>query len=278
MVQQELYRSSVITIIGSVIRWTGTWRASRSGARRSTAALRWLGLTAIAFGLAACSIGAPDDAVAGGDASSAAATGEPVARVGSCRHPACLTGPALMASFELTVASVCAADPFCCDGAVGYWDQICVNEYIARSPSGTCPASFSLSTRLPVTECLDITGMSTAPGAPLDEWVCDGQPNQHFIFKDQGDCSYIVEAEHSGQCLSVAGASTVDGAPIIQWPCYGGAEQRFELVYAGSESYALKAGNSGDCINIPGGSVVPGTPLIQWPCNLASNELFHFGP
>ncbi|MCI0658850.1 MAG: hypothetical protein L0170_17500, partial [Acidobacteria bacterium] len=53
---------------------------------------------------------------------------------GTCTHGLCTGGPALVAGCDTAAPStscvqqVCAADPFCCDGATGSWDAICVHE------------------------------------------------------------------------------------------------------------------------------------------------------
>lgn len=47
---------------------------------------------------------------------------------GSCDHNVCTVGAALNGSCSPCAQDVCDADAFCCDAAVGTWDQICINK------------------------------------------------------------------------------------------------------------------------------------------------------
>jgi hypothetical protein len=188
-----------------------------------------------------------------------------------------VTGQSLDGRCDAAVGRVCAADSFCCSVA-GSWDDLCLREYVATSPSGTCSSgTFVVKSRLSGL-CVDTVG-SFVDGTPIVQLPCSsGLPNQHFILGDQHDGSYTVTSQQSGKCVSVSSGSQIPGAPIIQWSCLGLPEQRFHLVDDGHGSYALKAAHSGQCINIPGGSLLSGTPLIQWPCDLAANTLFDLQP
>lgn len=54
---------------------------------------------------------------------------------GSCAHDVCASGSALDPSCDPCVASICAADPYCCEN---HWSSICVNE-VASICGGSCP-------------------------------------------------------------------------------------------------------------------------------------------
>lgn len=60
--------------------------------------------------------------------------GESQEAIGTCAHPRCSTGAALAPSCDPCVASICAADPFCCSTA---WDGACVAQ-VATVCSKTC--------------------------------------------------------------------------------------------------------------------------------------------
>lgn len=47
---------------------------------------------------------------------------------GTCEHEPCDQGTALDPACDACAADVCAVDGYCCDGANGAWDAICVNE------------------------------------------------------------------------------------------------------------------------------------------------------
>ena len=57
-----------------------------------------------------------------------------------CTHEVCEEGPALDTSCTSCSASVCEADPYCCDT---YWDSICVGEVeqFCGATGESCPAA-----------------------------------------------------------------------------------------------------------------------------------------
>jgi Ricin-type beta-trefoil lectin domain-like len=193
----------------------------------------------------------------------------------SCAHPQCVTGPALAPTCDPVVATVCNSDPFCCGTGGGSWDHFCVDELASHEPPGTCSGSFMITTRLAITECIDILGPVPAPGTPLIEGFCTGLPNQRFALLDRNGGFYNIVNQLSGECVSVSNGSQSPGAGIIEYPCKDLPEQKFLLTNMGAGDFTLRPSHSGQCVDIPGSTVIPGTPLIQWPCTGGANELFH---
>lgn len=73
-------------------------------------------------------------------------------------------------------------------------------------------------------KCLDVSGVSTADGAPVIQWTCHTGLNQQFTLRkvtypgnDSHD--YQLVARHSGKCVDVSTISTAPRAPIHQWTC-----------------------------------------------------------
>ena len=56
--------------------------------------------------------------------------------VPACAHSKCVTGPKLDPVCDPCVATICMADPFCCNGT---WDNLCVNKVNQACGAGTCP-------------------------------------------------------------------------------------------------------------------------------------------
>lgn len=193
----------------------------------------------------------------------------------SCAHPQCVTGTALAPACDPVVATVCSGDGFCCGAGGGTWDQLCVNELASHEPPGTCSGSFTITTNIAVTECLEIPGLVPGPGLPLVEGVCTGLPNQQFGLIDKTGGFYSIFNLFGNECLSVKGGSLTAGTGIIQYPCQDLPEQKFLLTNVGAGNFTLKASHSGQCVDIPGSNTFPGTPLIQWPCNGGMNQSFH---
>jgi hypothetical protein len=74
-------------------------------------------------------------------------------------------------------------------------------------------------------KCLDVSGGSTAAGAPAIQWTCHGGANQHWRLEPAGGGAFRIISRASGQALDVSGGSVDDGAPTIQWPVHGGDHQ-----------------------------------------------------
>lgn len=76
--------------------------------------------------------------------------------------------------------------------------------------------------------CLDVSKMSTADGAEMQQWDCWGGKNQAFAFDGNAAWSTMKVAQ-SGKCVAVPASSKADGMVIIQWGCYNGSEQLWRL-------------------------------------------------
>ena len=84
--------------------------------------------------------------------------------------------------------------------------------------AGSRPAITGSSS--PTTACaLDVFGNTTASGAAIDQWTCNGQSNQQFQFVPGSGGYGELQAQNSGDDVTVAGSSTAAGTPdIVQEP------------------------------------------------------------
>jgi hypothetical protein len=106
--------------------------------------------------------------------------------------------------------------------------------------------------------CLSVSGGgSTADGADIIQWTCNGGPEQQWKWNG----SQLVN-DKSGKCLSVAGGgSTADGADVIQWTCNGGPEQQWKYHPHTGEW----TNGNGKCLSVSGGgSTTAGAQIVQW--------------
>jgi hypothetical protein len=122
--------------------------------------------------------------------------------------------------------------------------------------------------------CLDVWGLSTNPGAGLQQWWCSGGTNQAFNRTHVGSGLYTITAQHSGQCLDIYNGSTSAGAGIVQWPCNGATSQKFYPQSMGNGFYRIQSAHSGLCLTIDGGHAAPGQGLIQSWCTSGAYQLF----
>jgi hypothetical protein len=80
-------------------------------------------------------------------------------------------------------------------------------------------------------KCLDVTGRSTANGAVVQQWTCNGGTNQEWkpVLISGPPNVYRLVNLNSGKCLDVTGRSLANGAVIQQWTCNGGTNQEWFL-------------------------------------------------
>ncbi|MGW5714960.1 RICIN domain-containing protein [Amycolatopsis sp. NPDC003865] len=119
---------------------------------------------------------------------------------------------------------------------------------------------------------LDISGVSTAAGARLQQWTATGGQNQQFDFLDSGDGYYRVRARHSGLVLQVAGSGT--GADITQQPDSGAAAQQWRVTDQGGGVVSLVNRLSGLTMDVWEASAADGARVSQWTYTGAANQRF----
>jgi Ca2+-binding RTX toxin-like protein len=82
-------------------------------------------------------------------------------------------------------------------------------------------------------KCVDVSNVSTADGAALQEYDCLGaaQANQLWkVIPIAGQSPYVAfQAKHSGKCADVSGVSTANGARLQQWTCLWGGNQQWSF-------------------------------------------------
>ncbi|HUS16436.1 MAG TPA: RICIN domain-containing protein, partial [Chloroflexia bacterium] len=71
--------------------------------------------------------------------------------------------------------------------------------------------------------CLDVSSRSTADGAQVLIWDCNGQSNQLWRFNGDGS----ITAVGANKCLDVPNNSTANGVKLQIWSCSGAANQRW---------------------------------------------------
>jgi hypothetical protein len=120
--------------------------------------------------------------------------------------------------------------------------------------------------------CADVVGVSTADGAELAQWGCNGGANQRWQVRDVGNGFVQLVAQHSGKCIDVSGASTADGARLLQWACHSGTNQQWQLQDAGGGYVRLVARHSGKCVDVTDASTADGARLRQWTCQGGTNQ------
>jgi Ricin-type beta-trefoil lectin domain len=118
--------------------------------------------------------------------------------------------------------------------------------------------------------CLDVYGNTSAAGAAIDQWTCNGQSNQQFQFVATSGGYGELQAQNSGDDLTVSGTVTAAGTPdIVQQPVNGSAASQWLPVQQSDGSWEFKNSGSGLCLDVYGASTSTGQQLDQWACKNA---------
>jgi hypothetical protein len=127
-------------------------------------------------------------------------------------------------------------------------------------------------------KCLDVSGISTAPGAVLQQWTCWGGDNQEFLLTPVSG-GYQITAKNSGLQLDVNGGpgAVQDGAQVIQYPFWGGSNEIWQLS-PGPAGDLIIAQSSGKCLDIADISTSDGALAHQWSCWNGPNQQWRIVP
>jgi hypothetical protein len=127
--------------------------------------------------------------------------------------------------------------------------------------------------------CLDVFGNTTAAGAAIDQWTCNGQSNQQFQFVPVSGGNGELQAQNSGLDVAVSGNATAQGtADIVQQAVTGASNSLWQPVQQSDGSFEFRNAGSGLCLDVTGGGSNTGQQLDQWPCKNAPGTNQDFTP
>jgi hypothetical protein len=126
---------------------------------------------------------------------------------------------------------------------------------------GTVPSGGAGPIRAAGGACVDVNGSSSADGAKVQLWTCNGGANQQWTRNGNTWRSL-------GKCMGVAGGGTADGGLVQLSACTGAGPQNWTAGANGS----LVNPQSGKCLDASGGSSANGTQLIIWSCHGGTNQ------
>jgi hypothetical protein len=78
-------------------------------------------------------------------------------------------------------------------------------------------------------QVIDVTNVSVADGAPLQQWTYGGGTNQQWQPVSESGGTYHFVSRLSAKCLTVPNASTADSVQLVQRTCDGTPAQSFRL-------------------------------------------------
>lgn len=214
-----------------------------------------------------------------------------------------LTAPATIPNVVGMLRSIGAPSPQTANGiqyTFGSWSDggAATHEIVIPATSTTFTATFTssggtgpiangsyriLPTHIPswsTARCAHVSGASTASGADVIQWTCNGGAHQRWQFTHLGSGIYEVRPAHAaGMCLAVQGNSASAGADVIQSTCNGAAGQRWLVRATSAGVFELRPQTGSNvCLDVSGRSTANGADIIQWTCNGQTNQRFRIQP
>lgn len=146
--------------------------------------------------------------------------------------------------------------------------QLWGNAFIAP----TAPKTEYLIVNVRSGKCLEVEGASSKVHASVNQFSCNNQANQHWIFASDDTIINV----NSGLCLDIAGDIPNNHAKLQQFPCHARDNQHF--IQLGREDGAvaiqLQALHSWKCLDVPGGSLDDSVQIQQFDCHNGLNQLW----
>ena len=126
-------------------------------------------------------------------------------------------------------------------------------------------------------KCVDIAAASTANGAQVQQYQCNGTGAQKFAVTNMGQGWYRLINTNSGKAIDIASASTADGAKVQQYTDNGTGAQRFSIKPgADATTWVLTNETSGKCLDVTDWSTNDSAKIQQWTCGGTVNQAWRF--
>ncbi|WNG29145.1 beta-mannanase [Cystobacter fuscus] len=125
-------------------------------------------------------------------------------------------------------------------------------------------------------KCVDVASGSTADGAKVQQYDCNGNNAQKFHISPTSDGYWKIINVASGKGLDIIDVSTALNAKVHQWSYVGGGNQQFKFVSRGNNQFSIHPRHTDLAIDLYWGSANNGTEYVQYTYTGAGNQLFTF--
>lgn len=126
---------------------------------------------------------------------------------------------------------------------------------------------------------LNVSGGSTAAGAPVVQWPTSSVSHDNWRVEPTSDGHHLICTQHSVQTLNVPDNSTADGVQMVQWPWGGGAANEvWRFDYVGNGYFHIVSKLSGKLLGVKDGSTADGAPVVQMPDTGADHHKWKLSP
>jgi hypothetical protein len=128
-------------------------------------------------------------------------------------------------------------------------------------------------------KCLDVYNADIQDGTRIQQWDCNGNPQQRFWITPVSPGIYKIVA-FNGKTLDVTNLSLANGAPIQQWEYLNGANQQWILAAVGGGEYKIQSLRSWKVLDVTGGPGATGNGVLlqQWDDLGGANQRFFLRP
>jgi hypothetical protein len=124
-------------------------------------------------------------------------------------------------------------------------------------------------------KCVDVAGASTANGAQVQQYQCNGTGAQRFALTNMGGGWYRLINPNSGKAIDIAAASTADGAKVQIYTDNGTNAQRFSFTQGNDPTtWVIRNQASSKCLDVADWSTNDAGKIQQWSCSGGQNQLW----
>ncbi|GAA1600534.1 hypothetical protein GCM10009679_00220 [Saccharothrix algeriensis] len=113
-------------------------------------------------------------------------------------------------------------------------------------------------------KCVDVAAASTANGAAIQLYTCNGTNAQTWTVGTDGTIRAL------GKCMDITSGSTANGALIQLWDCNGSGAQVWQPQSNGN----LRNPQSAKCLDAKDLGTADGTRLQIWTCATSGNQIW----
>jgi hypothetical protein len=114
-------------------------------------------------------------------------------------------------------------------------------------------------------KCVDVASASSANGAAIQLWTCNGTNAQSWTVGTDGTLRAL------GKCMDITAAGTANGTVVQLYDCNGTGAQ----VWQAQSNGTLRNPASGRCLDATGPSSADGARLQIWDCSGGGNQVWH---
>lgn len=113
-------------------------------------------------------------------------------------------------------------------------------------------------------KCLEVAGGSSADGANVQQYACNGGAHQRWRLEDLGDDTHRLLNVSTGKVLDTENCSAADGADLRQWSWLNNTCQRFRFVATDGGHVRILNQATGKVADVADCSTADAADVRQW--------------